>query len=105
MKLNPNTALAFYLVLATPGLVLAQHVAKVESSSSKGKPIVPKKILKSLLGVWGGNCKTWFEAGKLADESEVKGTIRPVLDGRFIRHEYEGTMNGEATTRGRDDRV
>ena len=56
---------------------------------------MPKELLKSLAGSWEGTCRTWFEAGKLADESKVKGTIRPVLGGRFYRHEYEGTMKGK----------
>ena len=32
--------------------------------------------------------------GKLADESRVTGTMLPVLDGRFIRHVYEGSIQG-----------
>ena len=55
---------------------------------------MPHDLLKSLLGSWEGTCSTWFEPGKLADESKVKGTIRPVLDGRLFRHEYEGTIQG-----------
>lgn len=39
--------------------------------------------------------KTWFEPGKLADESPVKGTIRPVLDGRFAVYEYDGSLEGK----------
>ncbi len=57
---------------------------------------MPKEFLKSLVGVWEGNCKTWFEADKLADESKIKGTIRPVLGGLFFRHKYEGRMKGKA---------
>lgn len=56
---------------------------------------MPKEFLKSLVGVWEGNCKTWFEADKLAHESRVKGTIRPVLGGLFFRHEYQGSMKGK----------
>jgi len=55
---------------------------------------LPKEFLKSLVGTWEGVCRTWFEPGKLADESKVSGTIRPVLDGRFFRHEYAGTLQG-----------
>jgi hypothetical protein len=56
---------------------------------------LPQDLLKSLVGSWEGTCRTWLEPGKLADESKVKGTIRPVLDGRFVRHEYEGTIQGQ----------
>ena len=53
------------------------------------------EFLKSLIGSWEGPSQTWFEPGKLADESRVKGEFRPLLDGRFIRHTYEGEMQGQ----------
>lgn len=49
-----------------------------------------------LEGVWQGNTRTWFEPGKLADESPVQGNIRPVLDGRFMMHEYKGSLQGKS---------
>jgi hypothetical protein len=52
-------------------------------------------LLSSLVGSWEGMCRTWFEPGKLADESSVRGTIRPVLNGKFFRHEYDGSMQGK----------
>ena len=51
-------------------------------------------FLQSLVGAWEGSCRTWFEPGVLADESAVTGTLRPVLDGRFVRHEYASTIQG-----------
>jgi hypothetical protein len=56
---------------------------------------MPKDLLKSLVGSWEGTCQTWFEPGKPADDSKIKGKIRPILDGRFFRHEYEGTIQGK----------
>jgi len=56
---------------------------------------MPKELLKSLVGSWEGTCRTWFEPGKPGDESKVTGRIRPLLDGRFIRHEYAGTIQGK----------
>lgn len=55
---------------------------------------MPKELLKSLVGSWEGTSHTWFEPGELADESQVKGEIRPILDGRFFRHTYEATIQG-----------
>jgi hypothetical protein len=54
-----------------------------------------KEFLLKLVGSWEGPVQTWFEPGKLADESRVKGEFRPLLDGRFIRHTYEGEMQGK----------
>jgi hypothetical protein len=44
----------------------------------------------------GGVTRTWFEPGQLADESPMKGSIRPLLDGMFVIHEYQGTLQGKA---------
>ncbi len=54
-----------------------------------------KELFEKLVGDWKGNCKTWFEPGKLADESSVEGTITPVLGGRFLRHTYSGMIQGK----------
>ena len=43
----------------------------------------------------GRNCRTWFEPGKLADESAVAGEFDQLLGGRFLRHVYSGSMQGK----------
>jgi hypothetical protein len=67
---------------------------------SKMKFVTSKEIgvhsrLMQLAGHWEGKTQTWFEPGVLADESVMKGQIRPVLDGRFMLHEYSGSLNGK----------
>jgi hypothetical protein len=56
----------------------------------------PHEFLLSLGGDWEGGCKTWFEPEKLADESPIRCTIQPLLDGRFIQMDYEGSLMDEA---------
>lgn len=51
-------------------------------------------LFEKMTGKWEGPCRTWFEPGKLADESKVTGEITEALDGRFLRHTYEGTIQG-----------
>lgn len=51
--------------------------------------------LQQLIGEWEGTAKVWFEPDKLADESPVRGTMRPILGGRFILHEYTGSFGGK----------
>lgn len=53
------------------------------------------KQLKELEGEWEGISKTWFEPDVIGDESAMNGTIRSVLGGRFIIHEYSGSMQGK----------
>src|SRR4051812_1210651 len=53
------------------------------------------KRLEALIGTWTGATKTWFEPNVIADESPMQGTIRPILGGRFLMHEYQGSLNGD----------
>lgn len=52
--------------------------------------------LARLAGEWTGTVRTWFEPGKLGDEQPIHGTMRPLLGGRFVLHEYETMLLGEA---------
>jgi hypothetical protein len=51
--------------------------------------------LHQLEGEWSGIAKTWFEPGEPVDASPVTGTIRPVLGGQFMLHEYKGSFGGK----------
>ena len=55
--------------------------------------------LSRLVGDWEGTARTWFEPDKIADESPVSGTMRLILGGRFIMHEYQGSF-GEKPVEG-----
>lgn len=64
---------------------------KFEESKVTG----PHYQLSRLVGEWEGTTKTWFEPDQLADESPIKGSMRLVLDGLFILHEYSGSLQGK----------
>lgn len=68
---------------------IAQTNQRMEARMSQ------KELFEKMIGKWEGNCRTWFEPGKLADESKVSGAITKVLDGRFLRHTYEGMIQGK----------
>lgn len=51
--------------------------------------------LARLVGEWSGMTKTWFEPDVMADESPMIGKMSPILGGRFILHEYAGTLTGK----------
>lgn len=74
-------------------LALALLVAS--ASAQEVKPMASDQLLKALIGKWEGSCRTWFEPGKLADESKITGEFVDVLDGRFVRHTYVGGMQGK----------
>ncbi len=54
-----------------------------------------QRLFKKLIGSWEGMCRTWFEPGQLADESVVMGEFSEVLEGRFVRHTYKGSIQGK----------
>ena len=64
---------------------------KFETSKTKGAHFQ----LTRLEGEWEGVTRVWFEPDKVADESPVRGTMRPILGGRFIMHEYKGSFGGK----------
>ena len=95
MKTTNIAALMTCFVLALPTPGWTQDATKDKTAPQVAKPTPPKDVIKSLVGSWEGTCRTWFTPDKLADESKVKGEIRPMLDGRLVRHTYEGTMLGK----------
>jgi len=82
------------VLLTVPKSAPAQDAAQSDTLRTTAEQALQNEALQSLVGSWEGTCRTWFEPGKLADESKISGTIRPILDGRFIRHEYEATIQG-----------
>ncbi|MEJ7589678.1 MAG: DUF1579 domain-containing protein [Ferruginibacter sp.] len=64
---------------------------KLETSKTTG----PHSQLAKLAGTWEGMATTWFEPDKIADQSPVSGSMRLILDGRFILHEYKGSFTGK----------
>ncbi|GAB4454951.1 MAG: DUF1579 domain-containing protein [Anaerolineales bacterium] len=56
----------------------------------------PHHFLSQLAGGWTGTSKLWLEPGKLADESQVAGSIQLILDGRFALFLYQSSIEGEA---------
>lgn len=55
----------------------------------------PHANLAKFSGEWTGTTKTWFEPDVVADESPMTGTIKVILGGRFLMHEYSGSLQGK----------
>jgi len=72
--------------------VIAHDQKEKELSNLEGNKMTHETLFKKLVGQWQGNVKTWFEPGKLADESTVTGEFIALLDGKFIRHTYTGSI-------------
>ena len=51
--------------------------------------------LSMMTGEWEGITKTWFEPDIVGDESAMHGTMKMVLEGRFILYEYAGSLNAK----------
>jgi hypothetical protein len=72
---------------------LLEKVNKKEVSN-----MTHEELFTQLIGKWQGTVKTWFEPGKLVDESNVEGKFVALLDGKFLRHIYTGSMQGKPRT-------
>jgi hypothetical protein len=53
------------------------------------------KRLSGLVGDWVGTTKTWFEPDVIGDESLMTGRLSAMLGGRFVLHEYSGSISGK----------
>ncbi len=84
-----------FAVIAHSISAQAQETNNDQTTQLKVTPMSQKVLFDKMMGRWEGNCRTWFEPGKLADESKVTGEITGVLDGRFLRHTYEGMIQGK----------
>ena len=94
--MKTQTVFVFTLVvLAFVVSVNAQEPTNEQPDKRQDSQMTQKELFGKLIGKWEGNSRTWFEPGKLADESEVTGEFVDVLDGRFVRHTYEGTIQGK----------
>ena len=51
--------------------------------------------LAALVGEWEGPHRLWIQPFELHEETVMRGTIRPVLGGAFVVHEYTWTVDGE----------
>ena len=94
MELAVNKA----VVVATPSLGQnrdAESVDKPSTQKETKKMSEPENFLSKCVGKWQGTVKTWFEPGKLADESKVSGEIVSLMNRKFFRHTYEGSMKGK----------
>jgi hypothetical protein len=83
------------VVLVFVDSVNAKELKNEQPTTQQVAQMSPNELFKKLIGKWEGNSRTWFEPGKLADESNVTGEFVDVLDGRFVRHTYEGTIQGK----------
>jgi len=45
-----------------------------------------------MTGTWEGMTQTYFDPETVSDESVWRGTITPILNGMFVRHDYTGML-------------
>ncbi len=56
----------------------------------------PHRRLARMAGEWEGVYRLWFERDMLAAESGQRGSLRAVLGGRFLLHEYSWEFDGRS---------
>jgi hypothetical protein len=94
MKTYESLCAAMCVFLSLAATAIAQEAADHQAKTERKKPAAQQLFLESLVGSWEGTCRTWFQPEKLGDESRVKGEFQLILGGRFLRHTYEGEIQG-----------
>jgi hypothetical protein len=56
--------------------------------------LMSQELLTASLGEWEGIYRLWLEPGVLRSESPARGSIRPVIGGRYVVHDYEWADQG-----------
>jgi hypothetical protein len=98
--MNPSKLpfIAMVAILTLAVAATSQNASENQMDEELDKALEPQAFLKSLAGSWEGTCRTWFQPGKLADESKVKGEFTLLLGGSFLRHTYKGELQGKPRT-------
>lgn len=90
-----NVLVVMFAVIVCGLHANAQEGNRDSATKDNEARVSENRLFEALIGNWEGVCRTWLEPGKLADESNVVGEITRVLDGRFLRHTYEGMILGK----------
>lgn len=84
------------LALGVGIVALQTDLLNAQGGKAKDTQAMSKDhLFEKLIGKWEGISRTWFDPDKLADESAVSGEFSPILDGRFLRHVYQGKIQGK----------
>jgi len=90
------SGLAVIVFIALTMASAARDTVEDQMNDTQDASHKQQAFLESLVGNWEGDCRTWFRPGELADESTVEGTFELILGGRFLRHTYQGKIQGKA---------
>jgi hypothetical protein len=96
MNINIQKFLIIVTMLLLTLLVNAHDQKEMNQSPTEDNKMTHEALFEKLIGKWQGNVKTWFEPGKLADESTVTGEFKALPEGDFIRHAYTGSIQEKA---------
>jgi hypothetical protein len=96
--MNIQKSIVIALIVLFTGIIHAEN-EKVNLKNTRGaEKMNHEELFKKLVGKWHGPVKTWFEPGKLSDKSTVTGEFKVLLDGKYLRHSYTGSMLGKPRT-------
>lgn len=68
--------------------------ADMQACMAAGAPGAMQEWLASGAGTWRGKSQMWMAPGTEPMVSEVTNTIKPIMDGRYVKCTYEGDMPG-----------
>jgi len=68
----------------------------MEACQRAGTPGAEHKALDVFAGTWKAHVKMWMDPAAAAQESEGQATTTWILDGHYLKSDFDGDMGGQA---------
>lgn len=74
---------------------MSERIDATNAPTAPFQPVAPHEALRNMVGRWSGQTQTWLDPSAAPDESKTEATIESLLGGRWIRVDYQSTVQGK----------
>jgi hypothetical protein len=72
-----------------------ERIDATNAATAPFQPGAPHETLRNMVGRWSGQTQTWLDPASAPDESKTEVTVESLLGGRWIRIDYQSTVQGK----------
>jgi hypothetical protein len=74
---------------------MSERVDATNAATAAFQPAAQHETLRNMVGRWSGPTQTWLDPSAAPDESRTEVTVESLLGGRWIRIDYQSTVQGK----------
>jgi hypothetical protein len=74
---------------------MTERIDATTAATSAFQPSAQHEALSNMVGRWSGPTQTWLDPSSAPDESRTEVTVESLLGGRWIRIDYQGSVQGK----------